>query len=109
MTIKELYLERKEKIKAERKRCQEVLSNLEKIRKEIEQKHIERAKLNAEAHFNCAHAGELLEANQSLQAVEVEDKLLRCPEENLHRKPEGQYYHCKLCGFVFDDTSPAHF
>src|SRR5574338_193357 len=107
--IRDLYLKRKELCQNEKSRAQDVISKLKMIKCEIEQKFIEKAKGDAEAYFNCAHAGELMEALHSLANVELELRLLRCPDESLHSKPDGQYYHCKLCGFVWDDTSPAHF
>ena len=107
--IKELYLQRKEAARKIKDQAQDIITKLLITKSEIEKKFIEKAKGDAEAYFNCAHAGELMEANQALGNAELELRLLRCPEERLHRKPDGQYYRCELCGDVWDDTSPAHF
>lgn len=105
---KQRYLEIKEKYSKAQKQHQKTLDQLLLKKKEILEKHLEKAKLDAEAHFNCEFGSQLAEASSALHEVEVVLRLLRCPEDNNHRKPEGQYYHCELCGFVWDDKSPAH-
>lgn len=107
--IKELYRQRREYCLEEKSKAQDIIAKLMMIKCDIEKKYLEKAKGDAEAYFNCAHSGELLEAQRILSSAEIELRLLKCPDDSLHEKHEGQYYHCKLCGFVWDDTSPAHF
>ena len=109
MTIEELYKQRKELVNQLKSKAQDTIAKLTMIKCEIEKKYIEKAKGDAEAYFNCAHSGEMMDAQRDLANAELELRLLRCPNENLHRRPEGQYYRCDTCGYVFDDTSPAHF
>lgn len=108
-TIEELYKQRKELCNQAKSKAQDIIAKLMIVKSEIEQKYIERAKGDAQAYFNSAYSGELMDAQRDLANAELELRLLRCPNDNQHQRPDGGYYHCQTCGYVFDDTSPAHF
>lgn len=108
MKVEELYKQRKELCTETKKKAEATIKKLLDIKTEIEKQYIEKAKGDALAYFNSAYSREMIAAVSNLDQAELELRLLRCPNDNQHQKPEGQYYRCDTCGYVFDDTSPAH-
>lgn len=109
MDIKELYKQRYTEIKTAQKAAHDELSNLDKERDKIILEFVTRAKEEAIVKFNEMFGKAENDAAYALARANDELTLLRCPDERYHCKPEGNYYRCQTCTFVWDDTSPAHF
>lgn len=106
--IKDLYKERYEKLTASRKEAQDNVSKINKEKELFIKDAMQKAKEKAEHDFWKDHGAEEIAAAYALEQARNELILLRCPEERSHRRNEGEYYRCKTCGDVWDDTSPAH-
>ena len=107
--LEETYRKRKEAYSAARKVYQECLETWDKERQKVIDAAVRVAQAEAEKEFNIKYGTDIENTKKLLEDANKELALLRCPKENLHSKPTDRYYHCNLCGFVWDDTSPAHF
>lgn len=108
MDLKELYRKRKESFSAAARVYQESLNTYSQEKKKMISGAVAVATVEAEKAFYEKYGKEEERARQFLVEANAELSLLRCPAENNHQKPEDKYYRCETCGYVWDDSSPAH-
>jgi rubrerythrin len=108
MSLEETYRKRKEAYTSARRVYKEVIDTFAKEKQKILDEALRKAKLDAEAEYNSRYGQDEFEAKKLLEEADNELALLRCPKENYHDRPTDRYFRCDLCGFVWDDTSPAH-